>query len=148
MGKIMASPAAQDRAGRASPRAGQAVSAMRRPSTDAGVWSHDEAIALCRRIEEVCPGYGCHVALTGGTLYKDGLRKDVDILFYRIRQSPSIDTDGLFAALGKIGIERTSGFGWCIKATFEGRSIDCFFPEEEGDYPTADKDDLLLEDVL
>lgn len=101
-------------------------------------WTRDEAVALCRDIERICPGYGCHVALTGGTLYKDGERKDADILFYRIRQSPRIDVDGLFEALAQIGVERTSGFGWVIKATFQGKSIDCFFPEEDGDYPTDD----------
>ena len=49
-------------------------------------WTQQHAIELCKRIESVCPRYGCHVALTGGLLYKDGPRKDCDILFYRIRQ--------------------------------------------------------------
>jgi hypothetical protein len=101
------------------------------------VWTQNEAIALCRKIEAVCPEYGCHVALTGGALYKDGKRKDLDILFYRIRQIERIDIDGLFAALGTaLGLIRTTeAHQWCMKAVCDGRDIDCFFPEEQGEYP-------------
>ncbi len=95
-------------------------------------WTRDQALELCKRVEAICPTYGCHVALTGGLLYKDGPRKDCDILFYRIRQIDVIDTDGLFAALAAIGISKVGGFGWCHKAKYEGRKIDCFFPEEPG----------------
>lgn len=97
-------------------------------------WTQAQAISLCRLIEGICPEFGCHVALTGGCLYWDGERKDADIMFYRIRQLPDIDTAGLFAALAEIGVEKTGGFGWCHKATFEGRKIDFFFPEEDGVY--------------
>lgn len=99
------------------------------------MWMQSEAIELCRKIEQVCPEYGLHVALTGGTLYKDGKRKDCDILFYRIRQVEleDIDTDALFAALEeKIGLKKVSGYGWCHKAIYQGKNIDCFFPEETG----------------
>lgn len=96
------------------------------------MWTLQEAVELCRKIESVCPPFGCHVALTGGTLYKDGARKDADILFYRIRQTPDIDTEGLFQALAAIGVEKVSGFGWVHKATYDGKPIDCFFPEEDG----------------
>lgn len=110
------------------------------PRTD---WDQDEAIALCIAIEAICPQYGCHVALTGGLLYKDGRRKDADILFYRIRQEPQIDVEGLFTALGQIGITKESGFGWCVKGKKDGKNIDFFFPESEGeDYP--EKDDVTF----
>lgn len=96
-------------------------------------WNLLKAAALCREIEAVCPPFGCHVALTGGSLYKDGERKDLDILFYRIRQRDEIDMDGLWGALAKIGVEKLSGFGLCYKAeTKSGDNIDCFFPEEQG----------------
>lgn len=109
-------------------------------------WTQQEAVELCRKIEAICPAFGCHVALTGGTLYKDGPRKDLDILFYRIRQRDAIDTDGLFSALRKIEIDRHKGFGWCHKAYFKGRNIDMFFPENEGgDYRLQDEASELLE---
>lgn len=40
------------------------------------MWTQKEAIELCVKIEAICPKYGCHVALTGGLLYKEGERKD------------------------------------------------------------------------
>ena len=95
-------------------------------------WTQPEAIELCRDVEAICPGYGCHVALTGGLLYKDGPRKDCDLLFYRIRQVKKIDLDALWPALLLIGLEKKSGFGWCFKAVYKGKPVDCFMPEEQG----------------
>ena len=95
-------------------------------------WTRNDAIALCILVEQICPKFGCHVALTGGLLYKVGPRKDCDLLFYRIREVEAIDKDGLWAALSDIGLEETDGFGWCHKATFQGKPVDCFFPEGDG----------------
>jgi hypothetical protein len=96
-------------------------------------WNQKDAIAMCILIEAVVPEYGAHVALTGGSLYKQGMRKDADILFYRIRQRKCIDMDGMWAALEKVGLMKVRGFGWCYKATFHGKPVDCFFPEGERD---------------
>jgi hypothetical protein len=98
-------------------------------------WLQQEAIELCRAVEAVCPAFGCHVALTGGLLYRDGERKDCDLLFYRIRQWSEIKEKRLWEALARIGLEKKSGFGWCHKATYNGKNVDCFFPESaEGEY--------------
>lgn len=98
-------------------------------------WTRQDAVNLCVLIESVCPQYGCHVALTGGALYKPGERKDCDVLFYRIRQVAAIDQDGLFNALSELGIERQGGFGWVHKAIYQGKNIDMFFPEaDDGEY--------------
>lgn len=97
-------------------------------------WTLEQAVALCIQIEEICPKYGCHVGLTGGTLYKPGERKDLDIIFYRIRQIERIDLEGLWTALQNAGIEEVGGYSWLHKATYKGKNIDIFFPEEvEGD---------------
>jgi hypothetical protein len=102
------------------------------------VWTQKEGIALCITLEAICPHYGCHVALTGGLLYKQGQRKDCDILFYRIRQTKQIDMEGMWSALSDIGFTMTKGFGFVYKATYNGKPVDCFFPEEEeGEYPEA-----------
>lgn len=111
-------------------------------------WTLTEAVELCRQIEAVCPSYGCHVALTGGTLYKDGSRKDLDLLFYRIRQEPAIDTEGLFSALATLGVQKQGGFGWCHKATFNGKPIDCFFPEEDGGEYVSESNPIEGEDEM
>lgn len=92
-------------------------------------WTQKQAVEFCRTIEDFAPRYGCHVALTGGTLYREGERKDADLILYRIRQIPKIDVDGLVSALQSIGVEFHQTVGWCFKATFEDRSIDFLFPE-------------------
>ena len=108
----------------------------------------EDEIKICRLVEAIAPRFGCHVALTGGTLYKDGDRKDVDILMYRIRQVDEINEEGLFEALKMAGIKKVSGMGWCYKAKFEGIDIDIFFPEANGgEYsaqPTEVNEDPLL----
>lgn len=91
-----------------------------------------KALRICRAIEAFAPQYGCHVALTGGCLYKDGYRKDLDIMFYRIRQVPEIDIDGLKDALTGFGFTNITGFGWLFKAEYQGENVDMFFPEEIG----------------
>lgn len=93
-------------------------------------WTRQELVELCIAIESVCPRHGCHVAMTGGCLYKVGYRKDADVLFYRIRQAEVIDVDGLFADLEKLGLVRVGGFSWCWKFTYNGRGVDILFPEE------------------
>ena len=90
----------------------------------------DNAITLCRVIEQFSPSFGCHVALTGGCLYKQDERKDIDILFYRIRQVEKIDIKGLKCALELNGISDISGFGWILKGKWNGICIDMLFPEE------------------
>lgn len=97
-------------------------------------WTREDALALCRCAEAVAPTYGAHVALTGGLLYKDGERKDCDILFYCIRQVDAIDIDGLLVALELIGLVLGERFGWVQKATWNGKAVDMFFPEA---YPAS-----------
>lgn len=94
-------------------------------------WTLPEAVEICRRIEAIAPLYGCHVALTGGCLFQDGLRKDLDILFYRIRQAERIDTEKLLGGLKTLGIEEYEDNGFCIKAFMpnDEKNIDMFFPE-------------------
>lgn len=91
-------------------------------------WVLEDAVELCRKIEAVAPDYGCHVALTGGTLYKPGPRKDVDLLFYRIRQIEEIDRVGLLMALERLGLQMTVRHGWVQKAIYECKPVDLFFP--------------------
>lgn len=101
-------------------------------SENKNVWIQDAAIELCRKVEAVCPAFGCHVALTGGLLYKNGSRKDADLLFYRIRQQKEIDMTGLWKILEHTGLKKLGGWGWCYKAEYEGKPVDCFFPEASG----------------
>lgn len=93
------------------------------------MWSREQAIELCTAIEVVVPEHGAHVALTGGCLYKKGERKDIDLLFYCIRQRDRIDEEGVLNALRKLGFVIGKHHGWVFKAKFEGKDVDLFFPE-------------------
>ena len=100
---------------------------------DYKVWCMESAVKLIVEIEALCPSAGCHVALTGGCLYKGGYRKDLDILFYRIRQVEKIDNEKLFSLLEGIGIKVHYGSGWLYKASYNNMNIDMLFPENDGD---------------
>lgn len=91
-------------------------------------WTQAEAIDLCRQVEAICPAFNCHVALTGGLLYKDGPRKDCDILFYSVRGT-EIDKDGLRLALIDIGFDTFIDYGFVQKTKYNGKPVDVFFPE-------------------
>ncbi len=111
-------------------------------------WTQPEAITLCVLVESVCPSFGCHVALTGGLLYKHGQRKDADLVFYRIRQVEHVDFAGLLDALEAIGlsIPTKGGPRWLVKATYRGKPVDMFFPELDGQYE-AQADDSSMPSV-
>ncbi len=105
-------------------------------------WTQQEAIELCVELEKFAPRFGCHVALSGGCLYKIGKRKDCDIILYRIRQSPVIAFEAFFDEAAKHGVTKLSGFGFCHKAIYEGKLIDFLSPEEaEGEYSDEENGD-------
>jgi hypothetical protein len=98
------------------------------------MWTLEQAVGLCTEIERIAPLYGAHVALTGGTLYKGGQRKDVDIMFYRIRQAKSIQKEALLDHLERsLGLIAGKRHGWVIKAKtdYSQKDIDFFFPEDD-----------------
>lgn len=95
-------------------------------------WTQQEAIDLAVKIEAVCPEFGYHVALTGGCLYRKGLRQDCDLLFYTIRQFENPNYEGLLGKLGELGIQCYAQFGFCVKAGLGPKSLDLLFPETPG----------------
>ena len=98
-------------------------------------WSIGQAVEICTLIEEGAPRFGCHIALTGGCLYKKGLRKDLDIVVYRIRQVKQIDVNGFRDFLSSIGIQTKDLKGWLMKGESFGKALDFFFPENPlGEY--------------
>ena len=95
-------------------------------------WTLKLARDLCKRLELVVPNYGAHVALTGGVLYREGPRKDCDIVLYRHggRQLP-IDREGLLAVFKLAGMVsvRTDGRVW--KMLWDGRQVDFLFHDTD-----------------
>jgi hypothetical protein len=113
------------------------------------VWNQPDAVELCRAVEAIIPPFGYHIALTGGVLYKDGPRKDVDILFYPICAS-DLDWSGMWVHLEKIGLRKLKGEEgyWCVKAEWHGKPVDCFFAADgdDGTYGIEqDEDELFTE---
>lgn len=106
-------------------------------------WTQREAIAFCTMLEPIAAKYGGHVALTGGTLYKDGMRKDVDILIYRSADEPEFQWGAFFAEIKQeFGVMLGADYGWCKKAcTQDGSRIDFFDPFRGGEHMSAVDDD-------
>ena len=93
-------------------------------------WDLQNAVTLCKEIEAVAPKFGYHVALTGGCLYKEGERKDLDLVFYK-HGTP--DIPGLLLALSGLGIAYAKGSGWKYVGYFcadRSKQVDLLFPEE------------------
>ncbi len=106
-------------------------------------WTQEEAVMLARQVELIAPRFNCHVALTGGCLYKFGPRKDLDLLFYRVRAAKTIERDALLAELHDVlGLEIGERKGWVRKAKAGDKDIDLFFPElpAEWDREPSDSD--------
>ena len=115
------------------------------------MWTQAEAIALCKQIEAIAPSFGLHVALTGGLLYKEGPRKDADILLYRVRDITPLEINwtAFFKALSdQLGIQQDPrhDYGWCKKATWQGQNIDFFNPDDDGSYGDQDDDQAFSDD--
>lgn len=91
-----------------------------------------EAVAkeLCKKIYDALSPFGFYPALTGGCLYKEGNRKDIDIVIYRNRQkSPSFEMSDLEGMLKKAGLGEFCFFGFVAKAKYREFNVDIFNPE-------------------
>ena len=90
-----------------------------------------KARELCVEIERIAPTFGYHVALTGGTLYKEGERKDTDLILYGIRQE-SQDREGIEEELENplgLGFKFIDKVGWVSRAEYAGRRVDILYPD-------------------
>lgn len=95
-------------------------------------WTTEEAIVLAKKVEAICPPFGYHVALTGGLLYKEGPRKDCDLVLYQTGSwNKGYKFQELLDKLGTIGIavKEKDDIQYCYKAKYEGKSLDIIFPE-------------------
>lgn len=103
-------------------------------------WTREQALDLCTLIHNLpSQKFGCHVALTGGLLYKDGPRKDCDLVIYQRGDTkgvrPELDWQGLWAALAEIGLYMNKDCGYVKKCTYQGLPVDILDPTQDaGDY--------------
>ena len=93
-----------------------------------------QGMALCKILYENLKALGIFPALTGGLLYKEGFRKDIDIVLFRHRQDvASFETtqENIRNALEKSGVEITGFYGFVTKAKWKGIVVDIFNPETQ-----------------
>ena len=94
----------------------------------------EDGIELCKLIYSTSEVYGLFPALTGGLLYKDGDRKDIDIVLYRHRQKvESLDVRDFEPLLSVLGVKVRSTHGFVTKCEWKGFEVDIFNPESSED---------------
>lgn len=99
---------------------------------DGKLWTQRQAVELATMLYEMnLVTYNAYPALTGGCLYKKGKRKDLDILFYpannRGKKTSVIEKDMLLKKLATVDFTIGQDYGWCVKATWQGKDVDLFF---------------------
>lgn len=89
-----------------------------------------DGVELCRKLYPLLKEVGIFPAITGGLLYKDGERKDIDILLYRHRQERcDFEVIDLAPLLSIAGVIVKESFGFVTKAEWKGFEVDIFNPE-------------------
>ncbi len=92
--------------------------------------TYEMAVALCAALYKVLEPEGYYPALTGGLLYKEGNRKDIDIVIYRNRQKiQGFEVVDIANLLAKVHLNITDSFGFVTKAEWHGFIVDIFNPE-------------------
>jgi len=92
--------------------------------------TQQDGIELCKIMYDKLAPLGFYPALTGGLLYKEGERKDIDIVIFRNRQQhDSFETIDLYLELSEIGISIDNYYGFVTKAKWKGHTVDLFNPE-------------------
>lgn len=112
-------------------------------------WTQQEAIALCVVLEPVAAAHRCHVALTGGLLYKEGQRKDCDIIVYFEGKKKTdielttfvqcVDRNALLQAFWTVGLAYQDIYSRVVKCLYYGKPVDLIFPELDGEYNEGDR---------
>lgn len=88
-------------------------------------WTQEEALEACFDLEPIIANLGMHIGLTGGCLYKQAPRKDMDIILYRHHGAELCSFDAFLTALSDHGVVMRSIHHNVVKMlTRDGQSID------------------------
>lgn len=108
------------------------------------MWNLEQAITTAKLIEPIARQHGAHIGLTGGVLYWEGARKDVDFIVYRhqVPQDdpaylPEVPVDAFVDALRAVDIHLFKPMHRVYKCTLgdpaDRRFIDLIFADRTGD---------------
>ncbi len=117
------------------------------------IWTQQQALEVCFKLEPVIASLGMHIGLTGGCLYKNCPRKDMDIILYRHHGAELATFAQFLEALSAVQIVVMSIHHNVVKMfNSDGQSIDFILrggvswpeteacPEGTSDTPKAEKD--------
>lgn len=94
----------------------------------------DKAIKLCSKLYQILSPLYFYPALTGGCLYKEGERKDCDVVIFRNRQAHTdFELRDLEPVLSLAGFTDFQHFGFVTKCKYQGDALDLFNPETTSD---------------
>lgn len=102
------------------------------------MWDTSEAVVLCSILEPIVAEFDCHVALTGGLLYKAGPRKDCDIVIYRRgrykdeKELPEFNQTALIDAIEKV-LTIHDVYTRVTKASYNDKAVDLIFVNSFGE---------------
>tara|TARA_R110000782_G_scaffold10750_13_gene33303 strand:- start:1106 stop:1504 length:399 start_codon:yes stop_codon:yes gene_type:complete len=109
---------------------GRNLSFARNPVTVTKEVTMEQGIELCKELYAELSTIGFFPALTGGSIYKEGNRKDIDIVIFRHRQMiEKFEMTDIFTNLENIGITDIRHFGFVTKCVWKGCDVDLFNPE-------------------
>ena len=93
--------------------------------------NQNKGIELCKILYQKLKGAGFFPALTGGLLYKEGTRKDIDIVIYRHREQNKFEMHDIEKLLVECGLTDFKYYGFVTKAKWQGITVDLFNPESD-----------------
>lgn len=125
-------------------------------------WSQAEALAACMELEPLIRPLGMHIGMTGGCLYSEGERKDMDIILYRHHGAELCTFDQFLEAMSAHGVNLKKIHHNVVKMCNErGQWIDFLLragvawpeteacPEGSSDTPRKEKDpDLARHEAI
>jgi len=94
--------------------------------------TQQDGIRLCESLYSKLSPAGYYPALTGGLLYKEGARKDIDVVIFRNRQDVTdFEMKDIECFLVEIGMSDFKYYGFVTKAIWNGFTVDLFNPETQ-----------------
>lgn len=107
----------------------------------------EDAQRICTKLYEPLRAIGVFIGVTGGSLYKEGPRKDIDLLVYLNTSHADIETTDIedmpmriidvISKAADVNEYTTEYFGYVTKTFIDGIPVDILFPEYGPNrYPT------------